>query len=366
VVGLSIAWELANRGVQVDLFEGQAGTPSASWAGAGMIAPVPTRRPADAWGAFRAASLNLHATWAERLHAETGIDTGYRRCGGIDVAIDAADVDRLNQRRPLWEAEGIEAEWLTPAQARQLEPELTGDICGAYLFPGRAQLRNPWHLRALAEASRRRGVRIHSGISVEALEPDGARVASVRTTKGRWACGTLVVAAGPWTERLLAPLGVEAPTPPLRGQIALVRWDAPRLLRIVECGPRYLVPRDDGRVLIGSTEEWAGYDPRPTTAGIAELLAFALRLCPGLGQATLERAWAALRPASRDGLPYIGRVTPFDNLLLAAGHRRTGVQLAPATAVLVADLVTGTQPTWEPTLFGLDRPAVPINLAFDS
>lgn len=366
VIGLSVAWELAGRGARVAVLDGGPPGPSASWAGAGMLAPVPQRVPADPWGAFRAESLALHPAWSERLRAETGLDNGYRLCGGIDVAMDDADSAALERRRPLWEAEGVPAERLCPEEAAKLEPELTGFIRSAYHFPGRAQVRNPWHLGALAEGCRRRGVSVYEGNRVEEIVARGGRVEAVVTSSARVACGAAVVAAGPWTSRLVEPLGIDAPTPPLRGQIVLLRWDRPRLRRIVERGHEYLVPRDDGRVLVGSTEEWAGFDPRPTATGVAGLLRFALALCPGLGEAELERAWAGLRPASRDGRPYIGLAPGHDNLYLAAGHRRIGVQLAPGTAMLVADLVTGATPRWDPAAFALGREAAGAVSAFES
>ena len=134
-------------------------------------------------------------------------------------------------------------------------------------------------------------------------------------------------------------LGVQAPTPPLKGQIVLLRHDRPLLRRIVEHGKNYLVPREDGRVLIGATEEDAGFDTRTTPAAVRDLLSEALWLCPVLGQAEVEASWAGLRPGSIDTRPYIGPAPGYRNLIVATGHKRAGLQLSPATAELVADLV---------------------------
>ena len=152
------------------------------------------------------------------------------------------------------------------------------------------------------------------------------------------------MAAGAWSGGLLGDIGVHAPTPPLKGQIVLMRHDRPLLARIVEHGKNYLVPRGDGRVLIGATEENAGFDTRPTATAVHDLLGEALRLCPVLGQAQVEAVWAGLRPGSIDTKPYIGLAPGFRNLIVATGHKRPGLQLSPATAELVAALVMGRKP----------------------
>jgi glycine oxidase len=156
---------------------------------------------------------------------------------------------------------------------------------------------------------------------------------------------------------LARPIGVDLPTPPVKGQIALLRHPAGRLNRVIEHRRNYLVPRDDGRVLVGATEEDAGFDTRPTSGAILELLALATRLCPELAGAECERSWAGLRPGSRDTRPYIGPVPGFANLLVATGHGRAGLQLSPGTAALIADLVMGRPPTLPLDDFRPDRAA---------
>ena len=135
----------------------------------------------------------------------------------------------------------------------------------------------------------------------------------------------------------------------------LLRHDRPLLLRIVEHGKNYLVPREDGHVLIGATEENAGFDTRPTAAAVRDLLNEALGLCPALGQAQVEAVWAGLRPGSIDTKPYIGVAPGFRNLIVATGHKRAGLQLSPATAELVAALVLGRQPRLDLAHFRVDR-----------
>ena len=161
--------------------------------------------------------------------------------------------------------------------------------------------------------------------------------------------------------------GVELATPPLKGQVVLFRSDRPLLRRIIERGKNYLVPRDDGRILMGATEEDAGFDTRSTPRAIRDLIDEALLLCPGLATAEVERCWAGLRPGSIDTRPYIGRVPGFSNLIVATGHKRAGIQLAPGTAELVTDLIFGREPGINLAPFAPNRAASPADdIAFRS
>jgi glycine oxidase len=169
------------------------------------------------------------------------------------------------------------------------------------------------------------------------------------------------VAAGAWSGRLLEHLGLHAPTPPVKGQIVLLRADRRLLRRIVEHGKSYLVPRDDGRILVGATEEHAGFDTRPTARGARDLLDEALALCPVLEEAVIEATWAGLRPGSIDSRPYIGAAPGLENVLVATGHNRAGLQLAPGTAEIVADLMLGRTPRVNPSSFRPGRQPEPAS-----
>jgi glycine oxidase len=367
-VGLSIASELAREGVAgITVLDAEHAAPPASWAGAGIIAPAADRAGADPDAQLRTLSALLHATYHRFLREATGLDNGYRPCGGLEVARDAGQLAALDARAAAWAAQGIAHERLDGRGLARVEPALAGDLAGGYLLPGRAQIRNPWHLRALRVACERRGVRIEADTPVRGLDVrDGrvaavrdGRVAAVRHDRGTLACGTLVVAAGAWSEGLLGPIGVAVPTPPVKGQIVLLRSAPGSLRRIIEDGPRYLVPRDDGRILVGATDESAGFDVRPTAGAVADLLAFAGRLSPALARAEVERTWAGLRPGNADGRPTIGRVPGFANLIVATGHRRAGLQLSTGTALLVADLLLGKPARIDLAPFRPGRPPGP-------
>jgi glycine oxidase len=229
-------------------------------------------------------------------------------------------------------------------------------IVAACLLPDESQVRNPRHLKALQAACVRRDVALVEGMAVEGFAVRGARVEGAWTSAGTLSAASYCVAAGPWSRELLERLGAAPALRPVRGQIVLLKCDRPPLTRIVNEGPRYLVPRDDGRVLVGSTEEDAGFEKRTTAAGVQGLLDFALGLAPALESAQVERTWAGLRPAAADGVPYLGPVPGFDNLFLAAGHFRSGLALSPATAVVMAELIRGQSPQIDLDRFALRRP----------
>jgi glycine oxidase len=342
-IGLSIAYALAREGVVSTVMDRRRLGAEASWAGAGLIPPVSERRPGAGTpiAALRSWSASLFPAWSEALREETGIDNGYRRCGGMDVACTPAEAQGLLATAGRWRAEGIAHERLSPADCLRVEPALGPEVQFVYFLPDRAQVRNPWHLRALAAGAARLGVKLLPWHEVQRLETRGERVIAIHGEAGTYSCQWLIVAAGAWSGRLLETIGVRAPTPPVKGQIVLLRHDRRLLRRIVEHGKNYLVPRDDGRILIGATEEDAGFDTRPTEGSFRELTAEAIRLCPILAAAEVEATWAGLRPGSLDSKPYIGLAPGFRNLVLATGHKRAGLQLSPATGELVADLVLG-------------------------
>jgi glycine oxidase len=328
---------------------------AASWAGAGIIAPESERPPENPVAALRALSARVYPEWSTALLAETGIDNGYRRSGGVDVAATDHEDQALRALAGRWREEGIAFERLAPSDFGRVEPALSPALRSAYFLPDRAQIRNPRHLRALAAAAERRGVRLRPGTAAIGFVSQGGRVTAVATDEGPLPCNWAVVAAGPWSAALLEGLGLRVPTPPIKGQIVLLRGDRPILRRIVEHGKNYLVPRDDGRVLVGATEEDAGFDTRPRPAAVRDLIDEALRLCPALESTEVERAWAGLRPGSVDSRPYLGLAPGYENLVVATGHRRAGLQLSPGTALLVADLILGRAPRIDLAPFRLDR-----------
>jgi glycine oxidase len=198
-------------------------------------------------------------------------------------------------------------------------------------------------------------VQIDEGVAAQDLIRHGSRVQAVSTPHGPVAGAAFLIAAGAWADDLLAPLGIRTGISPIRGQIALLNPGRVVFQRVLIWGSRYLVPRQDGRVLAGSTEEHAGFVKHTTAEGIAELLRLAVTLVPRLAEADVEKCWAGLRPGSPDGLPFIGRVPGLDNVVVAAGHFRAGIQLSPGTALLVKELLLGQPLTMPLEAFRLER-----------
>jgi glycine oxidase len=364
VIGLSIARELAGRGCSVRVLDRDPRRASSSWAAAGILPPAPWHADCTPNQALTAWSDQLHRAWAGELRDETGIDTGLRTCGGLHVATTAAGLEERRAESRAWRATGAACEELGAVDVAEREPALAtaveeGAILGGYLLPEETQLRSPRHLEALARSCRGRGVLLSAGVEVAEILRDGSRVAGVAATvdgspeivRADW----YVLAAGAWSERLAATLGVTLATRPIRGQIALVRLPRPRLARVVNRGLDYLVPRDDGRLLIGSTLEDAGFDRRTTPDVIASLFAFGESLLGDLGCGAIEQSWAGLRPGSPDGLPTIGRLPGAENAVVATGHYRAGLHQSPGTAVLVADIIGGRTSPVDAAAFRPDR-----------
>ncbi len=367
VIGLSIAYVLAREGVAATVLDRRELGREASWAGAGLLPPDSERPSAHPTIELRSWSARLYPEWSRRLNEETGIDNGYRRTGGVDVAATAAEEQALRTAVGRWKVEGIAYERLEPRDFSRVEPALSQSLRVAYFLPDRAQIRNPRHLRALAAAAARHGAILRPGCGALGFETAGDRVKAVHTSEGTIPCGHAIVAAGPWSAELLRGVGVCAPTPPLKGQIVLLRSSQPLIRRIVEHGKNYLVPRDDWRILVGATEEHAGFDTRTTSIGVRSLLDEAIALCPVLADAEVERAWAGLRPGSIDTRPYLGPAPGFANLIVATGHKRAGLQLSPATAEVIADVVLGRPPRIDLASFRIDRePADTDDEAFRS
>jgi glycine oxidase len=346
VIGLSSAWRLAQSGLKVRLIDrGEIGR-EASWAGAGIIPPGLMGDATSPLGRLYHRSKRLWPEWSAELSELTGIDNGYARCGGIEVVEDEA---ALQTELAEWHAIDEPAEALDAASLVQREPHLHVADRHAYYLPGLAQVRNPWHLRALQAACRQSGVEIVPNQEVRFIVCEGKYVLRCATDDGVHEAGQYLITAGAWSQQLLQSVGVTLNIEPIRGQIVLLTG-VPRLLKhVIEQGARYIVPRSDGRILVGSTEERAGFDKSTTTEGIAGLMQFAASLVPELVNLPVEQTWAGLRPYLADG-PFVGRAGDIDNLYIAAGHFRSGLTLSPATALaIVEELGVRSRESWYPT-----------------
>lgn len=354
IVGLTTAIRLREAGASVAVYDrGEFGR-EASWAGAGILPPGNPERAITSIDRLRAIGAVEFPQLSAHLRESTGIDNGYRVNGGIEYLF-ADDEYSLE----LWAHEGIRFERIDDDRV----PGAT-----AYRVPDMAQVRNPRHLRSLIAEANRLGIGLFPNMGIEAWHRVDGRVAGIELANGsRAGADQFLVAAGPWSERLLGPLDCQLGVHPIRGQILLLNAGSDAgPTRIA--GKRYLVPRGDGLVLVGSTEEpEAGFAKQTTPSGLEDLRTFANRILPELATATVAGAWAGLRPGSPDGLPFLGNVPGYDNVFVATGHGRAGVQLSPGTARFLADRLLGRPTSIPHDAFALDRkPSVPARPAFRS
>jgi glycine oxidase len=353
VIGLSIAVELAGQGVAVAIVEQGDFGREASWAGAGILPPGSLQAARTPEARLRGLSYSLWPDWAESLEAESGVETGYSRSGGLELRIGASD--ELAEEIRVWRSEEVRVEELSADEARELEPRLAPEIGAAYHLPDLGQVRNPRLLKALLAVCAERGVRMLPGTPVVGFEERGGRITALRTQNGSLTAGRYCVAAGPWSRTVLESLGVQISVHPVRGQIVLLSQLPRQFTRVLQVGPRYVVPRADGQVLIGATEEHVGFLKANTASAVRDLIAFATNLVPALSAASFERAWSGLRPGSADGVPYLGQVGGYENLFIAAGHFRSGLQMSPGTARLMRQALLDQEIEFELDPFSCER-----------
>ncbi len=348
VIGLSTALRLAGQDVSVTVVDRQRVGAEASWAGAGMLPPGDLATAKTPEARLRSYSYDMWEPFCAQLRELSGMDNGYRKCGAVEVGLDSAAFD-LQVRQ--WQAEGLCCDPLDRAELERHVPGLQQQIQHGVFLPEFAQVRNPRHLKALTAACQAMGVEILEDVGHLSVCAKG-RAVEVTTPLRRLGADRVCVTAGAWTGQIMKPLGVELPVAPVRGQIALLRVSQLPFSCVIEQGRRYIVPRADGLILVGSTQEHVGFEKRSTAEGASGLLRFAESIVPELGAAEVVRCWAGLRPGSPDELPFIGRVPGYDNMFVGAGHFRSGLQMSPATAAVLTDLMLDRTPAI--SLDGLD------------
>ncbi len=357
VMGLLTARELAQAGLSVRLLErGRVGRES-SWAGGGILSPLYPWRYPDAVNRLAQWSQGEYPHLAQALAQASGIDPEWTRNGVLML-------DPAEERAALAWGRRFQArvELLPPDGQRALEPGLRREATGALWLPEVAQIRNPRLLKALRADLSTWGVAVEEGVEVQGLLRRQGRVCGVATGRGPRFGGRVVICAGAWTGGVLASLGL-APLPirPVRGQMLLYRAPPETVHRILIVQGHYLIPRRDGRVLVGSTMEEEGFDKGTTEAARRELMALAAELIPALGRCALEAHWAGLRPGAPQGVPFIGALPREPAVFVNAGHFRNGVVTAPASARLLADLLLGREPILDPTPYRPEERRLPAD-----
>jgi len=362
VIGLSLAWDLARHGKWVQVIDQQEPGRAASWAGAGMIPAASSTASNHPFEQMRGLACELHPRLAAELKELTGIDNGYRRCGGLHLARTPGEAAALSAWATAQRDVGLEVQQLDAANLYEREPGLrpsttppAPSLVSAVLLPDEAQLRNPRHLKALLAACEKSRVTISANVAIREYVVRGDELVDLQTESGPLRARQYCFTAGAWTGQILQRLGIAAPVLPIRGQMVLFGCERPPVSRIVNEGSRYVVPRDDGCVLAGSTEEEVGFDTSTTEEAIADLTAFARGLVPALAAATIEKTWAGLRPAPFDGMPYMGRLPRLKNAFVSAGHFRSGLYLSAPAAIVMSQLIRGEQPQLDMAPFRVGR-----------
>jgi glycine oxidase len=346
VIGLACAWRAVRAGARVAVVERSRPPAGATWVAAGMLAPVGEL----AFGEpellkMTLAAAELYPDFVAELQAVSGLEVGYRCDGALHVALDRDEAAELRRVHELQRSLGLGAEWLPPRRCRELEPGLTPSFNGGVHAPDEGSV-DPRMLSAalLAALAAEDGAELRIESAVEAALFEGERISGVRTEAGEeLRAAATVLAAGAWSGAAeWLPAEARPAVRPVKGQVLELRTrdGAAPCSRIVASERVYLVPRGDGRLIVGATVEEQGFDTAVTAGGVHELLREAYRLLPDVAELELVEAAAGLRPGTPDNLPLVGP-SPVEGLLWATGHYRNGILLAPLAANLLVELLGG-------------------------
>ncbi|TPQ25058.1 glycine oxidase ThiO [Methylomonas koyamae] len=356
IIGAGISGQLAARefrkaGREATLLDKAGPGTESSWAGGGILLPIYPWRQAEAISELAIQSLKLYPQLSAELLASTGIDPEWRECGMLICKNPDFEAAERWCRHYDVAFQTASAE-LTAALTTRLEQPIW--------LPGIAQARNPRLLKSLSAYLSQLGTQFISDTEIEEIDVVNRRIAGVKTRHGRFTVNELVVSTGAWTREFLNNLLPDWPVDinirPVRGQMLLFDAKPDTLQYMVLDGDQYLIPRRDGKILVGSTVEQAGFDKTTTEQAREQLYRFATQLLPTLQQFPVSHHWAGLRPGSPQGIPFIGRHPDIENLYINAGHFRNGLVMGPASAKLLADLVLQRPTDLDPSPYSL-KPA---------
>lgn len=343
VMGCSIALALRAHRLGVTVFEKGIPGAEASSAAAGILgAQVEAHAPGPLFE-LCLASRSLFPALVERLRELSGIDVEWRRSGVLRVAFDDAQLSEIRSTAEWQRGRGLEVELCNEDEALVKSRALSTDVRGAAFFAHDARIDPPRYLRALRIAAEREGVVFSSGRVVRKIAIASDRAEAVELESGdRVSAGAVVVAAGSWSGLVDGAHVDRGVVVPARGQIVELTTPSPLIDKVIFGPGVYLSPRDDGRLLLGSTLEFVGFERAVTAGAVAELITSAIALVPALRSAEFQRAWSNFRPYTKDELPIIGPAH-VERLFLATGHYRNGILLSPITAEILASMVVGAR-----------------------
>ena len=340
VIGCGIAHELAKRGIHVLLLEKDLLGSGASYASAGMLAPLSDTGELPAVQELGAEAFKMYPRFLDEIEETGGMRVECMPSGIIRAAMTEEEVPALRELQEAADELGLHLEWLSGDEARNVEPLIGRDVIAATLSAGEPQLSPSRLVETLRRAAAAHGAELREHAPVTALLREGDRVVGVRLADDVIYAKTVVLAMGSWSCFASQWLGLDLPIYPVRGQVVYVNKLRQPLRHTVMRGLSYATPKGDGTTLLGTTLEHAGFDTRVTVAGVASIFSGIQSLLPAFGDTTINHTRAGLRPWSKDAMPVLGPAPGIDGVVIAAGHYRSGVLLTPITARMIADVIT--------------------------
>ena len=363
IIGSLTACYLKKRGADVILLErGDMGRES-SWAGAGILCPIHPWLYPDAFTHLIDASLAMYPDFQADIEARTGISIEWLKSGLLIPFFEDDKTDHWQAAIDWSHKFGWKVEQLDRAETVAREPAISSEVSRSLFWPEVGQLRNPRLLAAVRVWMEQLGIETIEHAEVTGLLRKGDAVAGVICADGRTVeADQVLLACGSWSGELAAQVGFELPVKPVKGQIVLLKGEPGTMHAIVKHDDAYFVPRADGRILVGASMEFVGFEPGTTDAVIGRLLTSMQRIAPGLADMEVEHQWMGFRPGSPDGMPYLGPVESIPGLWVASGHYRNGVALAPITADVMSRWMTGEKPETDLSTFAVARELKQSNL----
>ena len=363
VIGLGIGWQLAKAGAAVTIYERAQAGRAASWAAAGMLAPLAEAHTEESkLLKLGCQSLERYPQWVGELETDAEMSIDYRVEGTLIVGLEPDDTHQLRHLYTSQQDLGLDVEWLTGREAREIESALSPRITAAIRCATDYQVDNRLMVQALQCAYQSQDSVLYENSNIERIVIENETVTGVQTQDGFQAADALILAAGCWSAQVEGlPDNIIPPVRPVKGQMLALQMEEGitvknviRTLRARYPTSVYLVPRTDGRLIVGATSEEMGFDTRLTAGGVFELLRGAWEAVPGVYELPLLETWTGLRPGSRDNAPILGK-TPIQNLIYATGHYRNGILLTPITAYEIAKLILTGETSEIIAPFQLDR-----------
>lgn len=340
VIGLSIACELHKKKAgKVTILERGAIGRESSYAAAGMLAPNVEAEKQDDFFYFCNESNRLYPNFSDELLDETGVDIQLDKNGTLYLALTENDSAEIQKRFDWQKRAGLQVEFLSTEETRRIEPFVSPDVVGSLFFPNDWQVENCKLLDALQKYCEINQIKIRENTVINNLLIENGKIIGAESEGEKFFAEKVILTTGAWTSLVKAQNFTMPKVKPIRGQMIAFQT-AKRLFKKVIHSPRgYLVPRQDGRILIGATVEDVGFDKEMTNAGIEYLRETAFEIAPSLANLEIYEKWAGLRPFSTDGLPILGKFAGIENLFVAVAHFRNGILLAPLTAKILADKI---------------------------